>query len=242
MSYDFDRILLGMQSPETETTLSATVAMQRLIQEEAVGGRTDWASVIEASLQVLIRTLGHPYKGVQVHAATCLELLSLQSQSVLPALREAVIGGDLWQAWGAAHVLARLKLWYPEMAPALRSALGSIDKDVRWAAAGHSLQLGRKYPAAVVMVREALRDANPLARKMAAYTLGAVGTFNDVEADLAGCLGDADRDVRRAVILAINKLPRVSPAVQQRIAALRRDPDEFIRRTASVVAAKFGLA
>jgi hypothetical protein len=78
---------------------------------------------------------------------------------------------------------------------------------------------------------------------MAAYCLGAMGQYAEVEEALAARLDDAERDVRRAVVLGLDKLPRVSQPVRERVAVMRReDPDEYVRRTAAAVAAKWGLA
>lgn len=242
MAYDLERILAGLRSAEAAERLSAAVAVEQALKDELEQGRADWAPLVEQALPALIAGIGDPHKGVQVHAANCLEFFAYQSERVLPALRAVMAGPDTWQAWGAALVTARMGVWFPEMAAALGAAFGAKDRDVRWAAAGFSLQLGRKYPEAVAMAKGALTSANPLARKMAAYCLGAMGQYAQVEPELAAQLADPERDVRRAVILAIDKLPQVSPEVQQRIAALRKDPDEYIRRTASAVAAKFGLA
>lgn len=242
MAFDIDRIVAAMQSPDTETALSATAALEQAIKAELESDGTDWGPLVKQVLPALITGLGHAYKGIQVHAAHCLEFLSSRSEAVIPALRAAMTGPDSWRAWGAALVTARMGCWFPEVGPALSAAMGATDRDVRWAAAGFSLQLGQNYPEAVEMVKETLRADNPLARKMAAYCLGAMGAFAEVEPALAGRLDDPDRDVRRAVILALDKLPNVSAAVQQRIAAMRSDPDEFVQRTASAVAAKFGIA
>lgn len=238
MAYDIERILQGLADEESATRLSAAAALETALKEELEAGRADWEELVAQLLPALIQGVGDAHKGVQVHSANCLEFLSYQSQAVVPALREAMAGADGWRAWGAAIVTARMGYWFPEMARALGGAFGAADRDVRWAAAGFSLQLGRSHPEAVAMVKQVLTTENPLARKMAAYCLGAMGQFAEVEPALAAQLGDPDRDARRAVILAIDKLPRVSDPVRTQIEALRSDPDEFIRRTASVVAAK----
>lgn len=238
MAYDIDRILQGLGDQDSATRLSAAAALETALKEELEAGRAEWDELVAQLLPVLIRGVGDSHKGVQVHSANCLEFLSYQSPVVIPALREAMAGDDGWRAWGAAIVTARMGYWFPEMAKALGGAFGAADRDVRWAAAGFSLQLGRSHPEAVAMVKQVLTDENPLARKMAAYCLGAMGQYADVEPALGARLGDPDRDVRRAVILALDKLPHVSDPVRDQIEALRKDPDEFIRRTASAVAAK----
>lgn len=240
MSYDLNRMLDGMQAADAETRLSAAVALESYLKDELEGGRIDWAPLVEQLLPALIRGIGDSNKGVQVHSANCLEFLAHQSDKVVPALREAMSGSDAWRAWGAAIVIARMGYWLPEMGPALGAAMGAQDKDVRWAAAGFCLQLGRAYPEAVATAKEALQAENPLARKMAAYCLGAMGAYAAVEADLAARLRDPERDVRRSVILAIDKLPSISELVLSEIASLRQDQDEFVRRTADAVAAKRG--
>lgn len=240
MALDMERILSGMRADDEQIRLSATAGLEQALKEDLEAGCIDWAPVVGQTLPALITAIGDKHKGVQVHAANCLEFLAYQSADVVPAIREAMAGSDPWRAWGAALVCARMGYWFPEMGQALRGAMGAADRDVRWAAAGHSLQLGRNHPPAVANVVATLEDANPLARKMAAYCLGAMGAFADVESALAGRLDDPERDVRRAVVLAIDKLPQISEPVQQRIAAMRRDPDEFVQRTAAAVAAKFG--
>ena len=240
MAYDVERIVDGMCSGDAALRLSAAAALEEALKEELEQGCAAWDDLVAAVLPGLVAGLGDAHKGVQVHAANCLEFLSYQSPEVLPALRAALAGPDRWRAWGAALVGARLGLWCEEMGPALAAAMGSSDRDVRWAAAGYCLQLGRRYGEAVATVKCALGSENPLARKMAAFCLGAMGQFADVEADLAERLDDEERDVRRAVILGIDKLPRVSEPVQARIGAMRQDPDEFVRRTAAAVAGKFG--
>lgn len=242
MEYDLERILTAMRHADTETRLSATAALEQALKAELEGGRLDWEPLVQQTLPVLVESIGDRHKGVQVHSANCLEFLSYQSPAVIPALRAAMAGPESWRAWGAAIVVARLNLWFPEMDGALSAAMGADDRDVRWAAAGYSLQLGRKYAEAVEMARRTLRGDNMLGRKMAAYCLGAMGAYAPVEEALAAQLEDPERDVRRAVILAIDKLPQVSDAVRHRIAGMRKDPDDFVRRTASAVAAKFGLA
>lgn len=240
MAYDVGALIQGLASPDASVRLSAAYDLEEALKEELEQGRTDWEGLVSAAVPALIRGLGDSHKGVQVHTGNCVEFLSYQSPTVLPALRTALVAADRWQAWGAALVGARMGLWCEEMGPALRDAMGAADRDVRWAAAGFCLQLGRKYTEAVDTVRATLVSQNPLARKMAAYCLGAMGQYAQVETDLAARLGDAERDVRRAVILGIDKLPRVSGPVQERIRAMRNDPDEYVRRTAAAVAAKFG--
>lgn len=240
MPYDLERILAGLAEAEAETRLSAAAALEQALKEELESGRDDWAPLVEQVLPALIAGIGDQHKGVQVHSANCLEFLSYQSDRVIPALRQEMAGPDTWRAWGAAIVTARMGYWFPEMASALSDAMGAPDRDVRWAAAGFSLQLGRNHPEAVAMAKRTLGRENPLARKMAAYCLGAMGQYAEVETALAARLGDPDRDVRRAVILAIDKLPRISGPVKEQIANLRQDPDEFVRRSAHAVASKVG--
>lgn len=241
MAYDVGRILAALRAQEAGTRLSAAVALEQALKEALEQGRADWGPLTAELLPALIQAIGDTDKGVQVHAANCLQFLSYQSEAVLPALREAMTGPDAWRAWGAAIVAARTGVWFPEVGQALAGAMGATDKDVRWAAAGFCLQLGRSYPTVVDVVKGVLDSANPLARKMAAYCLGAMGAYAAVEDALAARLGDPDRDVRRAVILGLDKLPGgPSRPVVSRIAALRQDPDEFIRRTAAAVAGKYG--
>lgn len=240
MAYDLARILEGMQDGGAGVRLSAAVALEEALKEELEDGRIDWEPLVAQCLPVLLLGVGDRHKGVQVHSANCLEFLAYQSDAVVPALREAMAGNDSWRAWGAAIVAARMGYWFPEMHQALGGALGARDRDVRWAAAGFCLQLGRNHPDAVATAKAALTSDNPLARKMAAYCLGAMGQYAQVETELAACLNDPERDVRRAVILGLHKLPAVSAQVAERIAAMRRDPDEFVQRTAGAVAAKFG--
>lgn len=190
-------------------------------------------------LPALVAALGENHKGMQVTAATCLQLIAYQSAAVIPLLRETMLGTP-WRAWGAAIVCARMGLWFPEMAGALSGALGSQDRDVRWAAANLLVQLGRTHAEAVATVRGALAEQNPTARKMGAYCLGAMGAYTDTEAALVSALADRERDVRRAAILALDKLPRLSPESAGHIASLREDPDVFVQRTADAVARKKG--
>jgi hypothetical protein len=240
MAYDLERILPALNQGDAAARLSAAYALEQALKEQLEAGRIDWAPLVEQLLPVLVQGIGDRHKGVQVHSANCLEFLAYQSEAVIPALRVAMAGPDAWRAWGAALVTARMGYWFPEMGPALSGAMSAPDRDVRWASAGFTLQLGRNHQQAVTMVEQTLEAGSPLARKMAAYCLGAMGQYAGVEPALAARLGDPDRDVRRAVILAIDKLPAVSEPVKDQIAALRQDPDEFIRRTASAVAAKLG--
>lgn len=235
MTYDVEKFLSAVTDTGIETRLTAVASL-----EQALRAEPERLGMVDRVLPALLRALGDSYKGVQVHSANCLALLSAESASVVPALRETMAGPDAWQAWGAALVTARLGHWFPEMGPALRAAMGSLDRDVRWAAAGYAFQLGRNHPEAVAMVTEALASPQPLARKMAAYCLGAMGGYAPVEGALADCLGDPERDVRRAAIVALGKLPAVSAAVRRRVADLRADPDEHVRRTAAAVAAQLG--
>ncbi|HYG59115.1 MAG TPA: HEAT repeat domain-containing protein [Symbiobacteriaceae bacterium] len=236
---DTDRILAGLRSESGTARLAAARELEERLKEELERGRSEWESLVNGLLPALTAAIGDAHKGVQVHAANCLEFFSYQSYAVIPALRAAMAGPDPWRAWGAALVTARMGLWFPEMAPALQGAMGAGDRDVRWAAAGQCLQLGRSHPEAVDTVKATLASDNPLARKMAAYCLGAMGQYAAVEPALAAGLSDPDRDVRRAVILGIDKLPEVSEPVQAQIAALRQDPDIYVRRTAAAVAAKY---
>lgn len=239
MAYDVGLILTALGGADAETRLSAAAALEEALKDELEAGRAEWEGLVAEVLPALIQGVGDPHKGVQVHTANCLEFLAFQSGTVVPALREAMAGPDPWRAWGAALVTARMGYWLPEMARALQGAFGAQDRDVRWAAAGFCLQLGRNHPGAVACVKGALADPNPNARKMAAYCLGAMGQYADVEEALGARLSDPERDVRRAVVLGIDKLPQVSRATQERIAAMRRDdPDEYVRRTAAAVAAK----
>jgi HEAT repeat protein len=240
MAYDLERIQAGLAAPEVATRLSAAQALEAAFHEELDAGRLDWAPLVDRFLPLLVQGLGDAHKGIQVHAANCLEFLAYQSEAVIPALREAMAGPDRWRAWGAALVVARMGLWTPELGPALAGAMGAPDRDVRWAVASLALKLGQTHPPAVAMVKGLLHDPNPTARKMAAYCLGAMGKFTPVAAELASSLTDPDRDVRRAAIVALDKLPDVPEAVQQAVAERRSDPDPFVQRTASAVAAKWG--
>lgn len=241
MAYDLNRILLGMSDTDEATRLSAAYAMEQALKDELDAERTDWEPLVERLLPVLIDGIGDRHKGVQVHSAHCLQFLAYQSEAVIPALREALVGPEAWRSWGAAIVFARLGLWSPEVGAALCAAMGAEDRDVRWAAAGYALQLGRQYGEVVDLVRQTLTTPEPLGRRMAVYCLGAMGGFAPVEPALADLLTDPERDVRRAAILAISKLPEVSIPAKQRIAAMRQDPDLFVQRTADAVAKKFGL-
>ena len=75
---------------------------------------------------------------------------------------------------------------------------------------------------------------------MAAYCLGAVGEYASVEAHLVAVLNDEERDVKRAALLALDKLPVLAEETVDRIAAFRHDPDEYLQRTAKAVAGKRG--
>lgn len=241
MAYDLEQILPSLSDADEQVRLGAAMALEEALKEELEGGRIEWESLVDRILPILITGIGDRHKGVQVHSANCLEFLCYQSERIIPALREAMANAGAWQAWGAAIVTARMGYWFPEMASALSAAMGATDRDVRWAAAGFSLQLGRNHPEAVAMVKATLAAENPLGRRMAAYTLGAMGQFTAVENALAERLGDPERDVRRAVILALDKLPEVSGPVREAIAAMRQDPDPFVQRTAEAVAAKLGV-
>lgn len=240
MSYDLDAIQAGLQAPDGSTRLSAAYALEQAMSAELDAGRADWSDLTDRFLPLLIAGIGDEQKGVQVHCANCLQFLAHQSEAVIPALREALRPADAWRAWGAAIVFARMGLWSDEVGEALAAAMGARDRDVRWAAAGLALELGRKHPAAVAMVKATLQAREPLARKMAAYCLGAMGAFADVEGSLADGLRDPERDVRRAAVVALQKLPQVGPAVPGQVAALRQDPDPFVRRAADAVARQWG--
>lgn len=242
MTYNWGVMKEAIEQAEEATRLSAAIALEQALREAVNQGQTDWTTLSEQVLPALIKGIGDRNKGVQVHSANCLALLCPLSPEVIPQLQQRLRGADLWGAWGAALVLARMGFWFPEMEIALSEAMGATDRDVRWAAAGFSLQLGRDYPQAVEMVKQTLRAQNPLARKMAAYCLGAMGQYASVEDVLVHLLSDEERDVRRAAILAIDKLPTISAHVGERIALLRADPDEFVRRTATAVASKLGYA
>lgn len=240
MTYDLDAIHAGLQAPDGSTRLSAAHALEQALKAALDADRTDWSHLVDQFLPLLIAGIGDEQKGVQVHSANCLQFMAYQSDAVLPALRRALLPADAWRAWGAAIVFARLGLWSAEVGHALSAAMGAHDRDVRWAAAGFALELGRKHPEAVAMVKATLGASEPRARKMAAYCLGAMGAFAEVEATLADALRDPERDVRRAAVVALQKLPRVGPAVPQQVAALRADPDEFVRRAADAVARQWG--
>jgi hypothetical protein len=111
VAYDIDRILGGLSDPDAGVRLSAAAALEEALREELEQGRLDWEGLVSAVLPGLIEAIGDPYKGVQVHAAGCLQFLAYQSGAVLPALRAAMAGPDAWRAWGAALVGARTGLW-----------------------------------------------------------------------------------------------------------------------------------
>jgi len=239
MEYQITQFLCAMADADIETRLTAVATLEHALSLHKRDAQTEWADLVGQVLPSLLRGLGDAYKGVQVHSANCLELLSPHSPAVVPALRESMAGPDTWRAWGAALVAARMGRWFPEMGPALGAALGCADRDVRWAAASLAFQLGRSQPQAVALVMDALRSANPVTRKMAAYCLGAMGSYTPVETVLAEGLDDAERDVRRATVVAIDKLPAVSAAIRSRVVNLQADPDLYVRRTAVAVAARF---
>jgi len=241
MKASLAQIRAGLASPDGKRRVQAAREMEAVLSARLDEGETDWTPVIDALLPSMVAGLGDPEKGVQVHCANCLEFLAYQSEAVVPALRAALKPPEGRQAWTAAFVLARLGLWSDEVGEALSAAMGAPDRDTRWAAAGFALGLGRAHPECVAMVRRTLRAPVPNARKMAAYCLGAMGEYADVAADLADRLADPDRDVRRAAVLALNRLPHVDAAIRQAVARLRQDPDEFVRRAADAVAARWGV-
>ncbi|HEY8347334.1 MAG TPA: HEAT repeat domain-containing protein [Symbiobacteriaceae bacterium] len=227
--------LSALSSPDPARRLAAAAALEQALQAEQESGRTDWEPLTARLLPVLIRGLGDPEKGVQVHTANCLQLLARHSGAVIPALRQAMGGTNRRRAWGAALVSARLGLWLPEMRHALSDAMSAQDRDLRWAAAQLALALGWSHPEAVEMVVETLQSPDPTARKMAAYCLGGMGAYTAVEAPLTGALRDPHREVRRAALLALNRLPSLSPEAIRQMALLRFDPDPQVRRTAEAV-------
>lgn len=230
-------LLALLASDEEPLHLHAAQALEHALKEELEQGRTAWEPLAQQMTPVLIRCLCDRQKGVQVHAANCLEFLSYQSDLVLPALRAAMESADRQQRWLAALVAARLGLWLPEMGPALSDALGAADRDLRWAAAHCSLQLCRTHQEALAMILQSLQSPNPIARRMAAYCLGALGTAA-MEQTLLAALADADPTVRRAALLALHRLASLSPEALSHMAALQADPDLFVRRTAAAVSAR----
>jgi len=241
MPADLDRIGQGLASSDQGERLAAARTLEAQFGALVESGATEWAPLVDRFLPHLVAGLGDEEKGVQVHCASCLQFLAYQSDAVLPALRQALTPPEERRAWGAAFVAARLGLWSTEVGLALAAAMGAPDRDSRWAAAGHALALGHSHPDCVQVVAGVLHAPSATARKMAAYCLGAMGEYADVAGALAGRLSDPDRDVRRAVVLALNRMPRVSPEVRQRVAGMRQDPDEFVRRTADAVARRWGL-
>ena len=239
--------LLG--SGEDMTRLHAAKTLEDLLKEELEHGRSDWEPLAQQLTPALIHRLSDRVKGVQVHAANCLEFLAYQSELVLPALRTAMGGAHRQERWLAALIAARLGLWLPEMSPALEDALGAEDRDLRWAAAHLSVRLCRTHQKAVPMILQSLKSPNPTARRMAAYCLGALecdaavvqplrdslGSAPALEQSLVAALTDADPTVRRAALLALHRLRSLSPAALERMAALQADPDPFVRRTATAV-------
>lgn len=242
---DIARSIEALSHSDPEVRLSAASALQQWLgdlldaQTDATGFERLLSHAYPDLLPALVSALGDPHKGVQVTAANSLQFLAYQSAAVIPLLRGAMAGAP-WRAWGAAIVCARMNLWFPEMEGALAGALGSPNRDVRWAAANLLVQLGRRHGEAVAAAQGALAGDKPTARKMGAYCLGAMGEYTAVADSLAGALADGERDVRRAAILALDKLPRLSPQTLDRIAALREDPDVYVRRSADAVARKKG--
>lgn len=231
---------------DPETRLNAAAALSDWLRQSVADSAALEASLHEqpALVPALVQGLGDLHKGVQVHCAECLEVLAHFSPAVLPGLCGALTATDTWHSWGAAIVLARLRLWREEMGPALAGALGSGNRDVRWAAADLLLRLAEQHRAGPVSVAmEATRDPNITTRKMAAYLLGELGSRNlcSAEAALLPLLADEHRDVRRATILGLDRLGPLSPESRARFAAMQTDdPDEFVRRTAAGVLRKRG--
>ena len=235
------QILVGLASPDGERRVQAARELEALLSARLDEGETEWTPVIDALLPSMVAGLGDPEKGVQVHCANCLEFLAYQSGAVVPALRAALKPPDGRRPGRPPSSWPASACGRTEVGEALSAAMGAPDRDTRWAAAGFTLGLGRAHPECVAMVRRTLRAPVPNARKMAAYCLGAMGEYADVAADLADRLADPDRDVRRAAVLALNRLPHVDAAIRQAVARLRQDPDEFVRRAADAVAARWGV-
>lgn len=241
-----DRILPGLESAQDSERLAAARALDEHLralagkaEEAAVDGTEgSWPQVAERCLPALVRALGDPHKGVQVHGANCLQTLLPHVPEVTPRLADAMSSPDRWQAWAAALAAARAGLWLVPMQDALGGALGAEDRDVRWAAAGLTVKLGRTHPEAVALVKGALLNGLPLARRMAAYALAAIGCYSSVESELVQALKDPDRNVRRAAVLALGKLPAVSRESVAAVAALQSDPDVFVGRAARAVSAR----
>jgi len=241
MTAELERATRRLASADPGERVAAARDLEAHLTALLAAGATGGAPLAERLLPALVKGLGDTEKGVQVHCANCLQLLAPHSGAVLPALREALTPPDERRAWGAAFVAGRLGFWSAGVGRALAAAMGAPDRDIRWAAADLAVALGRAHPECVEMAKETLQSPVPAARKMAAYCLGAMGAYADVAGALAGRLADPDRDVRRAAVLALNRLPRVPADVQRQVVSLRQDPDQFVRRAADAVARRWGL-
>lgn len=226
---------------DPETRLAAALALAQWLSG-AVAQPEQITAVLAEQLELvenLIQALGDRHKGVQVHAAECLEVLAHFSAEVLPALQRTLAATDHWQAWGAAIVLARLGIWNPQVGSALVGAMGSHNRDLRWAAANLVLRLAEQQGRPLVeLCVAAVEDPEPVRRKMLAYLLGEMGRrgYTDSEPALFPLLSDPERDVRRAAVLALDRQGGLSPRAREQLQALAAaDPDEFVRRTAAGV-------
>ncbi|MFO7173092.1 MAG: HEAT repeat domain-containing protein [Bacillota bacterium] len=241
-NFDFAEALRALQDPwDPDRRLAAAASISRWLAE-AVATPEQVGEALAAHPDLvgsLVQALGDRHKGVQVHAAECLEVLAHFSPEVVPALRSALQSGDPWHAWAAAIVLARLNLWWPEMGPALAGAMGSRNRDLRWAAASLVLRLAERYGRPLAdLAMAAARDPDPVRRKMAGYLVGEMGRRQYLEAEpvLLPLLEDPEPEVRRAGILALNRQPSLSPAARERLGQIAgADPDPFVRRTAAAV-------
>jgi HEAT repeat protein len=196
-------------------------------------------------LEPLVAALGDPEGPVAKAAREALVALARGSEGVRPLLRAALRrrGGpagaaapDARRRVHAALALARLEPPEPGLLPALVEGLGAREGEVRWSAARVLVDLGRLHPQIVDVLVGLVRSADdPAARRMAAFSLRELAPDLDETARaLVEATGDDDRHVRRAAVTALAGLLDPPPAVAERLAALRADPDPTLARLAAL--------
>jgi HEAT repeat protein len=160
----------------------------------------------------------------------------------VPALLEALKGGNAAARAEAADDLASLGPQAKAAAPALNQALKDPDALVRVRAAKALAKADTAHPAAVPALIEALKSKDASIRSAAAIAVGEIGPPAKAAAPaLTESLQHADASVRHAAALALGYLgPEATPAVGALVEALK-DKDEDVRFAAADALGEIGV-
>ncbi len=212
------------------------------VRADAVRTLARIAGKTKIEIPRVIEALGDPDADVRLAAAVSLGWrgFSKRSPALVPALGRALADPDPQVRRCSAASLGNLGLDAEAALPALRALANDPETEVREQAA----QVISTIEKSVLTFRSTtlpqaiadLDDADPITRALAANRIENLGSrASDAVPSLIRCLADREADVRLAAASALGQIgPRASGAIPTLANLAESDPDERVRRAATL--------